>query len=291
MLVLRLISLRKNDRVMKINFLNKLRIGMETSQARDKMQMLMPEFIIERISNFEIAKNFMTDDAGEISVLFCEICEFDEIIRECQSSVVEIIDEVFRNFDRFCKDFGIQKIETVGKTYMAAGGLKFIENKLPQEMTSRHFILRTIDLSKQMMQFTQTYTYRAGKHLKAKIGLHYGTSIFAVLGYHKPQFSLIGDTINTTSRVCTTGDIDNIILSNEAYSKVREIEGELIKNIKKKRDSLDRFNFIRRNVYMKGKGNIDVYILTARNPDTEQRRKNTQMKRSVILSQDELIEE
>ena len=53
----------------------------------------------------------MIDDAGEISVLFCDICDFDEIIKECKESVVEIMDEIFRIFDDICKKHGIQKIE------------------------------------------------------------------------------------------------------------------------------------------------------------------------------------
>ena len=83
---------------------------------------------------------------------------------------------------------------------MAAGGLKFIESKIKHDGTTKHFMMRTIDVAKKMLEFTQKYTYRPGKHLKAKIGIHYGSCIFGVLGYHKPQFSLIGDTINTTSR-------------------------------------------------------------------------------------------
>jgi class 3 adenylate cyclase len=128
---------------------------------------------------------------------------------------------------------------------MAAGGLKFIESKLMHDApNNKHFMIRTIDVAKKMMEFTQRYTYRAGKHLKAKIGIHYGSCIFGVLGYHKPQFSLIGDTINTTSRVCTTGAAENIILSQEAFKNVREIENQLIKNMKKKRESFERLQFI-----------------------------------------------
>lgn len=188
-------------------------------------------------------ENFLTDDAGEIAVLFCDICEFDEVIKECESSVVEIMDDVFRNFDEFCKNNGIQKIETVGKTYMAAGGLKFIESKIEYDVNTKHFVMRTIDVAKKMLEFTHRYNYQPGKHLKAKIGIHYGSCIFGVLGYHKPQFSLIGDTINTTSRVCTTGNPETIILSTEAYNKVRDIEEQVKKALKKKKDSFDKLLF------------------------------------------------
>lgn len=53
--LLRMIFLRKNDQIQKISFLNRLRIINETSQAYDRMQMLMPDFVIERLNNFEIS--------------------------------------------------------------------------------------------------------------------------------------------------------------------------------------------------------------------------------------------
>ena len=46
-----------------------------------------------------------------------------------------------------------------------------------------------------------------------KLGIHYGHVIAGVIGYHKPQFSLIGDTVNTSSRVCSTSQPGVIALS------------------------------------------------------------------------------
>ena len=83
---------------------------------------------------------------------------------------------------------------------MAAGGLKFIESKINKEFKKKHFLLRTIEVAKEMVECSDNFSYRPGKNLKVKIGIHYGSCIYGVLGYHKPQFSLIGDTINTTSR-------------------------------------------------------------------------------------------
>ena len=59
--LLRMIFLRKNDQIQKISFLNRLRIINETSQAYDRMQMLMPDFVIERLNNFEISSRISTD--------------------------------------------------------------------------------------------------------------------------------------------------------------------------------------------------------------------------------------
>lgn len=129
------------------------------------------------------------------------------------SQVILILDEVFRHFDNICKQLGVLKIETVGKTYMACGGLKFVEERLTDDQKQHSSVKRTLDLAIGMMKFIDTFTYDAGKSLEIKIGIHHGNCIFGVLGYHKPQFSLIGDTVNTTSRCCTTGPNGKVILS------------------------------------------------------------------------------
>ncbi len=53
-----------------------------------------------------------------------------------------------------------------------------------------------------------------------KIGIHFGRVIAGVIGYHKPQFSLIGDTVNTASRICTTANKGHIKLSEEAFAEL-----------------------------------------------------------------------
>lgn len=53
----------------------------------------------------------MADDVGEIALLFCDICYFDDIIKEFQDQVVQILDDTFRAFDAICVKTGIQKVE------------------------------------------------------------------------------------------------------------------------------------------------------------------------------------
>ena len=58
-----------------------------------------------------------------MAILFCDISDFDKVVAKLGKGVVNILDELFRVFDNFCITHGIQKIETVGKTYMAAAGI------------------------------------------------------------------------------------------------------------------------------------------------------------------------
>lgn len=66
----------------------------------------------------------MQQEQKKVSILFCYVCNFDEIVREEGKNVVSLMDELFRQFDQLCHNYAVQKIETVGQTYMAATGIK-----------------------------------------------------------------------------------------------------------------------------------------------------------------------
>ena len=117
-----------------------------------------------------------------------------------------------------------------------------------------------------MMEFIQDFNYKPGKNLQIKIGIHYGNCIFGVLGFHKPQFSLIGDTINFTSRHCTTGEKGRIIMSQQAYEQI----------------SLENIKVQIRPVYMKGKGDRNTYVY-------KPKAKRSRMSTKIIKSKADLI--
>lgn len=105
---------------------------------------------------------------------------------------------------------------------MACGGLKACEYGISRNILTIHPVRRLLNVAFQMKDFMETVTYGPeGKPIKLKIGIHYGRVIAGIIGYHKPQFSLIGDTVNTTSRVCSTGLNDRITISDDAYAFVQ----------------------------------------------------------------------
>ena len=216
--------------------------------ATEFLSMLMPKFVIDRITNFSDYGLSVADDVGNCTVLFCDIVDFDSICENNGKDVVIILDELFRNFDRLCSKYGVQKIETVGKTYMAAAGINSVEERLPEFIQEINFTARVIELAREMMKFVGGYKFvNSDKVIKIvlKIGIHYGQCMMGVIGYHKPQFSLIGDTINYTSRHCTTGLPGHIMVSKEAW-----IHGQ--------RWDLD-YEIV--DTQMKGKGIAEVFHL------------------------------
>ncbi len=79
-------------------------------------------------------------------------------------------------------------------------------------------------------------------------GIHFGPILAGVIGYHKPQFSLIGDTVNTTSRVCSNGANGKITLSEKAFSQI-------------KKELYEKIFFVPHEIEAKGKGKILTFVL------------------------------
>ena len=107
-----------------------------------------------------------------------------------------------------------------------------------------------------MMDYVKNISWgKNGEKMNIKIGIHVGKVIAGVLGYHKPQFSLIGDTINTTSRVMSTGEDNRITISNQAFVKISNSKSYVFKH---------------KTVEAKGKGNMETYQIFKNKKEHEQ---------------------
>ena len=118
-----------------------------------------------------------------------------------------------------------------------------VEQSISKELRDINPSQRVLNLSKCMMTEIKNY-----EELTLKIGVHSGKCMMGVIGYHKPQFSLIGDTVNFTSRHCTTGDKGHIMVSEEAW---HYLNPEAVKR--------DGWTYTVINTEMKGKGLVNVY--------------------------------
>ena len=102
-----------------------------------------------------------------------------------------------------------------------------------------------MDYAFEMANVANSIKLKTGQKLRVKIGLHTGEVIAGVVGETKPQFSLIGDTVNKTSRVCAKCPAKEVLISKETF-KLLEIYS-------------NNFTFDSMEVFMKGIGTEKVY--------------------------------
>jgi len=153
---------------------------------------------------------------------------------------------------------------------MACGGLTQCELHYDtiSEKKQGNSTLRLLKVAFEMRKFTQPLTYgREGNKILLKIGIHHGPVIAGVIGHHKPQFSLIGDTVNTTSRLCSTGRDGKIIISEKAYHQVKDH---------------NNLAFFDRKVDAKGKGELLTYEVKLLKRTTRKKKSPKKTKRSPL---------
>ena len=99
-----------------------------------------------------------------MAILFCYVCNFDAILEEEGRHVVRLLDNLYREFDKICSNFAVQKIETVGYTYMAATGIRKIEGQMESFMVRKNKVERLLSMAEQMLEKTKLFKWGAQKN-------------------------------------------------------------------------------------------------------------------------------
>ncbi|XP_036408707.1 heat-stable enterotoxin receptor [Megalops cyprinoides] len=180
----------------------------------------------------------------EVTVYFSDIVGFTTL---CQYStpmeVVDMLNDIYKNFDSILDHHDVYKVETIGDAYMVASGL-------PKRNGNRH----AVDIARMaldILAFVGTFQLRhlPGLPLWIRIGVHSGPCAAGVVGIKMPRYCLFGDTVNTASRMESTGLPLRIHVSQSTI------------NILQRTDC--KFEYERRGeTYLKGKGTLTTYWLT-----------------------------
>ena len=220
------------------------KIDVERSQRI--LSFLLPAFVKKRVKD---GARYIAEDQGTVTILFCDIVDFDSICAEYSpQELTAFLDNLFQQFDQLCSANGVTKIETVGKTYMACAGLKDSEAELDPGLKEVPHARRAIALALAMVSLTSAVRLKSGFQLQVKIGINSGPVTAGVVGHHKPQFSLVGDTVNTSSRMCSTLEAANSIqISKECYDLIENYEG---------------LDFKANTIEAKGKGTMHTFIVS-----------------------------
>jgi len=150
-----------------------------------------PEFQADNISKV------IADTFPEVTVLFADIVGFTRFTETVSARVlVDVLNEIFTKFDNISDRYGLEKIKTIGDSYMAAAGLP-----IPMPNHAEQAAHAAFDMLEVMDNFNQENGYE----FKIRIGLNSGSVVAGVIGVRKFLYDIWGDVVNTASRMESQG--------------------------------------------------------------------------------------
>jgi adenylate cyclase len=226
---------RKRLRDRELAFIDELRV--EKGKTEALLLNILPGTIVSRIRNGDIA---IADSFPDATILFADLVNFTALAGKCSPArIVDLLNTLFSAFDGLAKKLKLEKIKTIGDAYMVAGGI-------PEEHPGH--ALAVADMALGMIDAVLETGKQFGETLEARIGIHTGEVVAGLIGQHRSIYDVWGDTVNTASRLESSGMPSRIHISETTYQKVR-----------------DTFNCeLRGQVALKGKGTMLTYFLGPR---------------------------
>ena len=206
----------------------------ERNKSEKLLHNIMPKSIAEKLKN-----NIKTIsmDNPEISVLFADIVSFTEMSEKISSEkIVGFLNDMFSQFDDLTETYGVEKIKTIGDSYMVVSGMP---------VQKEDHALTLFNLAKEMIKISAQFKDHNGNPIKLRIGINSGPAISGVIGKSKFAFDVWGDTINTAARLESYGSPDCIHMSINTFNLVNY------------KDS----NIERKTLQIRGKGLMDTVLV------------------------------
>lgn len=217
-LVKRIAKLARQNQELEDHIKKLEKLNDKLSRDYEKIKALYDKVSPDAIKGISEDKQEKSLKFNMATVLFADIHGFSKLVEGMDSSsIMDELDEILFEFDAIVTKYKIEKIKTIGDTFMCAGGIpdKNITNPIDVVMAAL-----------EMRNYLDNYeTKKRGAENKIwdlKIGIHTGPVTASVTGKKKVSYDIKGDTVNTASRVEAVSEKGSILISVMTYELVKE---------------------------------------------------------------------
>ncbi len=213
-------------------FLKKIQLEQEKSERL--LLSILPKPVAEQLKQ---AQGTIADSFAEATVLFADIVNFTEMsAHRAPIEMVNLLNQIFSAFDNLADYHQLEKIKTIGDSYMVVGGIPTPRSDHAEAIA---------DMALDMMSAIDKFNLETGELFNIRIGISTGPVVAGVIGTRKFIYDLWGDTVNTASRMESHGVPGMIQVTEETYRFLQH-----------------RYQFEERGtIQVKGKGEMLTYLL------------------------------
>uniref|UniRef100_A0A8D8V8Q4 Guanylate cyclase n=1 Tax=Cacopsylla melanoneura TaxID=428564 RepID=A0A8D8V8Q4_9HEMI len=186
-------------------------LDIEKKKTEQLLNRMLPSSVAEKL---KLGMPVDPEEFREVTIYFSDIVGFTTISAySTPFEVVDLLNDLYTCFDATINAYNVYKVETIGDAYMVVGGLP----------------VRILDHADQIATMALDLLHHSGRFkirhlpytpLRLRIGLHTGPCCAGVVGLTMPRYCLFGDTVNTASRLESTGAPWRIHLSVDTKEKL-----------------------------------------------------------------------
>ncbi|MGK7890968.1 MAG: VanZ family protein [Leptolyngbyaceae cyanobacterium] len=203
------LELQVVERTRELQLANQ-QLGTEKEKSEQLLLNILPEPIAQRLKE---SPNSIADGFPEVTILFADIVGFTTLSAQLPpAEVVDLLNQIFSEFDALTDRYHLEKIKTIGDSYMVAGGLP---SPRPDHTEA------IANLSLDMVHQLQTINQSLSNPLSMRIGIHTGPVVAGVIGTKKFIYDLWGDTVNLASRMESHGQPGTIQVSQAVRDRLQ----------------------------------------------------------------------
>jgi ligand-binding sensor domain-containing protein/class 3 adenylate cyclase len=228
----------ENEKLEQTVVIRTAEVVAEKKKSDDLLLNILPEEVAEELKAKGTAEAKLID---EVTVLFTDFKGFTSISEKLSpKDLVSDIHECFSAFDRIIEKHGIEKIKTIGDAYMAAGGLP-----VPNTTHAIDVVNAALEIAKFVEEGKAKKISENKPYFEIRIGVHTGPVVAGIVGVKKFAYDIWGDTVNTASRMESSGEAGKVNISETTYDMVK-----------------GRFNCLHRGkIQAKNKGEMSMYFI------------------------------
>ncbi|XP_045887859.1 adenylate cyclase type 7 isoform X1 [Micropterus dolomieu] len=240
-LVTMLIISQQNEYCFRRDFLLKYknRTEQDEIETRENLNRLLLENVLPaHVAALFVGENKKNEDLYYksydcVCVMFASVPDFKEFYTECDINkegleCLRLLNEIIADFDELLskpKFSGVEKIKTIGSTYMAAAGLSGTpgqENNQDRERQQAQ-IGNMVEFAIALIGKLDGINRHSFNSFRLRVGINHGPVIAGVIGARKPQYDIWGNTVNVASRMESTGELGKIQVTEETSDVLQKL--------------------------------------------------------------------